>query len=67
MNTNALKKFAQAARKKLLNQVGSKLEQVISTDSTELRGKTEQIKRLQEEINKGQKIPKCRLLCVVCK
>lgn len=55
MNTNALKKFAQAARKKLLNQVGSKLEQVLSTDSIELREKTQQIKRLQEEINRTGK------------
>ena len=37
MNTNALKKFAQDARRKLLEQVGAKLEYVLNTDTPELR------------------------------
>ena len=40
MNTNQLKRFAQDARRKLLEQVGAKLELVFSTDSAELREKT---------------------------
>ena len=37
MNTNTLKKFAQATRKKLLTQVNARLEQVLTMDSAELR------------------------------
>ena len=55
MNTNALKKFAQEARTKLINQVGAKLEYVLTTDSAELREKTEQLKKLQEAINETSK------------
>ena len=36
MNTNALKKFAQEARIKLITQVASKLEYVLTSDSSEL-------------------------------
>ena len=53
MNTNALKKFAQEARTKLISQVGAKLEYVLTSDSAELREKTEQLKKLQEAINKS--------------
>ena len=55
MNTNALKKFAQEARKKLISQVGAKLEYVLTSDSAELREKAEQVKKLQESINKSSK------------
>ncbi len=55
MNTNHLKKFAQEARRKLLELVGSKLEYVLNTDSAELREKASQIKKLQEEINATNK------------
>ena len=51
MNTNHLKRFAQAARTKLLEQVSSKLEYVLTTDSAELREKAAQVKKLQEAIN----------------
>jgi len=55
MNTAELKKFAQAARRKLLEQVGSKLSFVLTADSPELREKTQQIKQLREELNKTTK------------
>ena len=41
MNTNQLKRFAQAARKKLIEQVGAKLQFVLTHDTAELRGKQE--------------------------
>ena len=55
MNTNTLKKFAQEARKKLINQIAAKLELVLTSDSAELREKTSQIKKLQEAINSSSK------------
>ncbi|MFC0263822.1 BREX-1 system adenine-specific DNA-methyltransferase PglX [Fontibacter flavus] len=50
MNTNNLKKFAQGARKKLLEQVSAKLDYVLSHDSSTLRTKTETLKRLNDEL-----------------
>ncbi|WP_319589386.1 BREX-1 system adenine-specific DNA-methyltransferase PglX [uncultured Draconibacterium sp.] len=55
MNTNNLKRFAQTARRKLIEQVGAKLELVMNTDSAELREKTGQLKKLQEAINATSK------------
>jgi len=55
MNTNHLKKFAQEARRKLLEQVNAKLSFVLTTDSVELREKTEQVKQLREQLNKTSK------------
>jgi len=55
MNTNHLKKFAQEARRKLLEQVGAKLSFVLTTDSAELREKTEQLKQLREELGRTTK------------
>lgn len=55
MNTNTLKKFAQEARKKLIAQIGAKLDYVLNSDSVELREKEAQIKRLKEEIAKSSK------------
>ena len=55
MNTNALKKFAQEARRKLIDLVGAKLELVLNTDSAELREKAEQLRKLQEAINASSK------------
>ena len=51
MNTNYLKKFAQAARVKLIEQVSAKLDYVLTHDTAELRGRTETVKKLREEIN----------------
>lgn len=55
MNTNALKKFAQEARKKLLEQIGAKLEYVLNTDTPELREKTNQVHKLREAIQRSSK------------
>lgn len=55
MNTNALKKFAQEARRKLLEQISAKLEYVLNNDTPELREKSTQIKRLKEELSKSSK------------
>ncbi len=55
MNTNNLKKFAQEARRKLLEQVGSKLNFVLTTDSAELREKTEQLKQLRQQLSRTTK------------
>jgi type II restriction/modification system DNA methylase subunit YeeA len=55
MNTNALKKFAQEARRKLLEQVGAKLEYVLHADTPELREKTDQVLKLREAIQNTSK------------
>ena len=55
MNTNQLKRFAQAARKKLMEQVGAKLDFVLHTDSAELREKADSLNQLQEAINATSK------------
>ncbi|WP_052158248.1 BREX-1 system adenine-specific DNA-methyltransferase PglX [Lacinutrix jangbogonensis] len=55
MNTNQLKRFAQDARIKLIDQIGAKLEKVLTTDSAELREKAGHLKKLQEAINKTSK------------
>lgn len=56
MNTNQLKKFAQGARLKLLEQVAAKLDYVLTHDTAELRGKAETVRKLNEELNSvGQK------------
>lgn len=52
MNTNALKKFAQEARIKLMEQVGAKLAFVLNTDTPELREKSDQLRKLREALNK---------------
>lgn len=55
MNTNQLKRFAQEARVKLIDQIGAKLEKVLTTDSAVLREKAGHLKKLQEAINKTSK------------
>ncbi len=56
MNTAQLKKFAQGARLKLLEQVEAKLNFVLTHDTAELRGKAETVRKLKEELAKiGQK------------
>jgi len=52
MNTNKLKKFAQETRRKLLKQVNGKLEHVLNTDSSELRGKAQTVKELKKELDR---------------
>jgi len=43
MNTNQLKRFGKEARIKLLEQVGRKLEFVLTHDTAELRGKEKKL------------------------
>jgi hypothetical protein len=50
MNTNNLKRFAREARIKLLDQVGRKLEFVLTHDTAELRGKQKEIEQLKTKI-----------------
>jgi hypothetical protein len=50
MNTNNLKRFAKEARIKLLDQVGRKLEFVLTHDTAELRGKQKEIEQLRRKI-----------------
>ena len=55
MNTKALEHFAQAARRQLLDEVGAKLEQVLATDSAELREKADAIQDLKKAIKASSK------------
>lgn len=55
MNTNRLKKFAQEARRKLLQQVGSRMELVLTTDSAELREKAMALSSLKDAIKDSSK------------
>jgi len=55
MDTGALKKFAQAARRQLLEQVAARMEQVLQTDSVEIREKEKAVNVLLEQINKSSK------------
>lgn len=50
MDTTALKKFAQAARRQLLAQVEARLAQVLHTDSPALREKLGVINELRQQI-----------------
>jgi len=55
MNTNNLKRFAQETRRKLLEQVSSRLTFILNADTVLLREKTDQIKQLREELNRTPK------------
>lgn len=55
MNTNILKRFAKDARIKLLDQVGRKLEFVLTHDTAELRGKEAEITQLKNKIREHGK------------
>jgi hypothetical protein len=55
MDTNALKKFAQAARNLLIDQVTAKLDRVLAEDSAERRGAPQAIKDLEAAIRKDEK------------
>lgn len=50
MNTNQLRRFAKDARIKLLEQVGNKLEFVLTQDTAELRGKEKEVDELKQKI-----------------
>ena len=51
MNTNHLKKFARNTRQKLIEQITSKLDQVLHLDSVAIREKAAQVKELQKQID----------------
>jgi hypothetical protein len=55
MNTKGLERFAQAARRQLLDEVVAKLEQALATDSAELREKADAIQELREQIAASSK------------
>ncbi len=55
MNTNILKRFAKEARIKLLDQVGRKLEFVLTHDTAELRGREKEIAQLRNRIQQSGK------------
>ena len=55
METSKLKKFAQFARRSLIEQVSNKLDQVLNEDSAARRESSEAIKKLEEAIkNQGK-------------
>ena len=55
MDTSALKKFAQDARRQLLEQVAARMEQVLSADTVEIREKEKAVKELREQIRSSSK------------
>src|SRR5688572_7650456 len=50
INTTALKKFAQGARRQLLEQVSARMEQVLRSDSVEIREKAKVVAELKAQI-----------------
>lgn len=50
MDTKALERFAQAARRQLHQQVGARLEQALSTDSADLRARAAAVRELKEQV-----------------
>jgi type II restriction/modification system DNA methylase subunit YeeA len=55
MNTNQLKRFAQETRTRLLQQVGAKMDFVLSQDTSQLRGRSDTLQKLNEEIRRHGK------------
>ncbi|MBW7886074.1 MAG: BREX-1 system adenine-specific DNA-methyltransferase PglX [Caldilineaceae bacterium] len=55
MDTKPLERFAQAARRQLHEQVAAKLEQVLRTDSAELREQAAAVQQLTQEIKATSK------------
>src|SRR5688572_23389165 len=53
MNTKALERFAQGARRQLQEQVAAKMARVLQTDSGELRGRVAAIGQLREQIRQS--------------
>ena len=56
MDTTGLKKFAQGARRQLLEQVSSRMEQVLRSDSIEIREKAKVVEQLRGEIEAHGKL-----------
>lgn len=55
LETGPLKKFAQSARRQLIELVGTKIDQVLSMESAELREKDAAIKELKAQISLSTK------------
>ena len=55
MDTSALKKFAQEARRQLITQVTARMDQVLSMDSAEIREKEKAVNELNEQIHDTSK------------
>lgn len=55
MNTTELKKFAQTARRQLIEQVGAKLDLVLQDDSAVLRDQEKALQQLQDEITNSSR------------
>ncbi len=55
MDTSALKKFAQEARRQLIAQVTARMDQVLSMDSAEIREKEKAVNKLDEQIHTASK------------
>jgi hypothetical protein len=55
MQTSTLKSFAQTARRKLLEQIRNRLEQVLNTDSIERRERSQQVDQLARALKEKGK------------
>ena len=55
LDTTALKKFAQGARRQLLEQISARMEQVLRSDSVEIREKANVVAELKAQIKKDGK------------
>ena len=55
MDTSALKKFAQEARRQLIGQVSARMDQILSMDTAEIREKEKAVKELNEQISSTSK------------
>ncbi|MBD2757120.1 BREX-1 system adenine-specific DNA-methyltransferase PglX [Spirosoma validum] len=53
MNTNSLKKFATAARRKLITQITAKLDYVLKADSAALRERADALRQLRDELTRS--------------
>ena len=56
MDTGKLKKFAQKARLQLMEQIGSRLDQVLHSDSVELRERSAAVKELKGQMVRLEKL-----------
>ncbi len=55
-NTTGLKKFAQGARRQLLEQVSSRMEQVLRSDSVEIREKAKVVEQVKIDLDERVKV-----------
>lgn len=55
-NTTGLKKFAQGARRQLLEQVSTRMEQVLRSDSVEIREKAKVVEQVKIDLDDGVKV-----------